>query len=168
MLKIAETAVVFAEVPDEVTLALNISECPCHCKDCHSKHLWKSIGIPLTYGVIDELIKRNRGITCIAFMGGDSDPKEVNKLAYLIKTRSDYPYKIAWYSGMNELSTEIDLSIFDYIKLGPYIKENGPLDNPNTNQRFYSVEESWNDSKNPTYKLVDNTHLFWKTELCQN
>ena len=39
MLKYVDTKVVFAEVPDEVTLAINISNCPCHCDGCHSEYL---------------------------------------------------------------------------------------------------------------------------------
>ena len=37
--------------------------------------------------------------------------------------------KIGWYSGRATLADEIDLYNFDYIKLGPYIEECGPLDN---------------------------------------
>ena len=37
----------------------------------------------------------------------------------------------------------------------PYIKEKGPLDNPNTNQRFYKVVNE---------ELIDITHKFWKRE----
>ena len=76
MLKYVNTGIVFQEIPDEVTLAINISNCPCHCPGCHSKYLWEDIGTPLTPMVIEQMVK-NYGddITCIAFMGGDSDPK---------------------------------------------------------------------------------------------
>ena len=31
------------------------------------------------------------------------------------------------------------ISYLDYLKVGPFKKEFGPLDNPNTNQRFYKI-----------------------------
>ena len=47
MLKYVNTGIVFQEIPDEVTLAINISNCPCHCPGCHSHYLWEDIGLPL-------------------------------------------------------------------------------------------------------------------------
>lgn len=44
MLKYVNGGVVFQEIPDEVTLSINISNCPCHCPSCHSQYLWKDIG----------------------------------------------------------------------------------------------------------------------------
>lgn len=31
MLKYVNCGIVFQEIPDEVTLSINISNCPCHC-----------------------------------------------------------------------------------------------------------------------------------------
>ena len=82
MLKYVNTGVVFQEIPDEVTLAVNIANCPCHCPGCHSKYLWENIGKPLTPMVIDQMLKQyDSDITCIAFMGGDSEPTYINALA---------------------------------------------------------------------------------------
>lgn len=170
MLKYVDTRVVFAEIPDEITLAINISNCPCHCKGCHSSYLAEDIGKPLIeypkgysddYIVhVDELIEKNSGISCIAFMGGDSDPALVNVLASFIKRY--YPdLKVAWYSGRQELSDYISIEHFDFIKLGPYIEELGPLDNPNTNQRFYRVHKKI-VSGIEGYELEDETYKFWK------
>lgn len=44
MLKYVDARVVFQEIPDEITLAINISNCPCHCKGCHSQYLAEDIG----------------------------------------------------------------------------------------------------------------------------
>ena len=85
-------------------------------------------------------------------MGGDANPSEVDDIAQDIKEY--YPeLKVGWYSGRQELSKEIDLKNFDFVKLGPYIEELGPLNSKNTNQRFYKIEEN---------KLIDITNLFWK------
>jgi len=39
MLKYTTAQVVFSEIPDEITLAINLSNCPIHCPNCHSKEL---------------------------------------------------------------------------------------------------------------------------------
>ena len=159
MLKYVDAKVVFAEVPDEVTLAVNISNCPCHCKGCHSSYLAEDIGTPLDEDSLVELLLNNKGITCIAFMGGDSDPEYINWLASIMRDMNDSePWnwadvKIAWYSGRQELSEDINLENFDYIKLGPYMEEFGPLNSRTTNQRMYKVHDC---------ELEDITSKFWK------
>ena len=150
MLKYVDTKVTFAEVPNEISLCINISNCPCNCKGCHSSYLSENIGNELNNNSIKELINNNKGITCICFMGGDSNPSEVDALAQFIKIY--FPIKIAWYSGRQELSKDINLNNFDFIKLGPYIEELGPLNSKTTNQKFYKIEEN---------KLIDITDIFW-------
>ena len=150
MLKYVDTKVTFAEVPNEISLCINISNCPCNCKGCHSSYLAEDIGEELNSLSLKELISNNKGIACICFMGGDSNPSEVDALAHFIKIY--FPIKIAWYSGRQELSKEINLNNFNFIKLGPYVEELGPLNSKTTNQRFYRIEEN---------KLVDITNLFW-------
>ena len=146
-----------AEVPDEVTLAINISNCPCHCEGCHSSQLAEDIGEKLNEKVLDELIQENRSaITCVAFMGGDAHPAIVDKLAkYVIK---NYDLKTAWYSGRQELSDQIHLKNFHFIKLGPYMKDKGPLNSKTTNQRMYQIQEKSADN----LIMVDITNKFWK------
>lgn len=153
-MKYCETAIAFSEVPDEVTLCINISNCPCHCTGCHSAYLAEDIGEELTFEVLDSLIKKNEGITCVAFMGGDAEPATVNDLASYVK--ESYPnIKTAWYSGRQELSKDIEIKNFNAIKLGPYIEDLGPLTSETTNQRFYKVID--NKLEDITYKFYDST-----------
>ena len=159
MLKYLNTQVTFSEVPDEITLCINITGCKIGCKNCHSSYLAEDRGIILGRTELVWLINNNIGITCIAFMGGDSSTIDINSLAKLI--REVFPeLKVAWYSGRQELSNDIDLKNFDFIKLGPYIEELGPLTSKTTNQRFYKVV----DTGNLTYELVDITDKFWKND----
>lgn len=151
MLKYTDTMVTFSEFPDEISLCINISNCQNHCKNCHSQYLWEDIGNPLCLETLYALIDKNEGITCVGFMGGDSEPKYVNTLAKVVKDL--YDIRVGWYSGRRELSKDIDLSNFNYIKLGDYIEEKGPLNNPNTNQRMYLVVNN---------QLKDITSKFWK------
>ena len=156
MLKYVNYEVVFAEIPDEISLAINISNCPCKCPGCHSPYLAEDIGERLRYDNLISLIHKNKGITCVAFMGGDADPLSVNAYASIIKEQ--FPsLKVAWYSGRQELSKDIELSNFDFIKIGPYVEQFGPLNNPNTNQIMYKVVHE--GSKN---ELLNITNKFWK------
>jgi anaerobic ribonucleoside-triphosphate reductase activating protein len=67
-------------------------------------------------------------------MGGDNEPESVAQLAHHVK--KDYNMKVAWYSGKNELPQNVSTDHFDYIKVGRYIAELGPLDSATTNQRM--------------------------------
>ena len=140
MLKYVNTGIVFQEIPDEVTLAINISNCPCHCPGCHSHYLWEDIGLPLDIDAIEAFVSKYQSeITCIAFMGGDADPKGVNMLAQYI--HEEHPQlKVAWYSGRLRIPPIVQKDDFDYIKIGPYIKHLGPLKEPTTNQRLYRMD----------------------------
>lgn len=152
MLKFKEVKVVFREIPDEITLAINITNCPIHCKDCHSKHLWENIGSDLTITKFNHLIIENKGITCICFMGGDSDTNYLNNLAKYIK--SNYNIKVGWYSGQDTIDNMINLEYFDYIKIGHF---NGkPLNDKDTNQILYRIDKL--DNK---WELVDITNKLW-------
>ena len=150
MLKYLNTQVTFAEVPDEITLCINITGCKNGCKNCHSSYLAEDMGKPLNWDSLNTLIYINTGISCVAFMGGDNDPKAINRLAEKVKSLG---LKTAWYSGRQELSKDINLEYFDYIKLGPYMEEFGPLNSRTTNQRMYKVHDC---------ELEDITSKFWK------
>lgn len=150
MLKYVDTLVSFQEVPDEISLCINISNCPCHCEGCHSPYLAEDIGNPLGYWTLNHLIKTNKGITCVCFMGGDSDPEWIDILAF--RVRRDFPdLKIGWYSGRQHLPSNFPIQHFDYIKVGPYIPKLGGLDKETTNQIMYKVDNG---------NLIDITYRF--------
>ena len=109
--------------------------------------MWEDIGTELTTLELDKLIKSNKGITLVGFMGGQ--PKLVNALARIVKEQ--YKLKTGWYTGMSTIPECADS--FDYIKVGPYIAERGGLDNPNTNQRLFKIDNN---------NRVDITNKFWK------
>lgn len=156
MLKYLNTQVTFAEVPDEITLCINITGCKNGCKNCHSSYLAQDIGKPLNKSSLSELIEGNKGVSCVSFMGGDSDAIHLVALASWVKTHTHL--KVAWYSGRQELAGIVarQLQWFDFIKLGPYKEEFGPLNSRTTNQRFYKASGK---------ELVDITNKFWKHEI---
>lgn len=155
-MKYVGTAIMFKEVPDEISLGISISGCSIRCEECHSKYLWENIGVPLTIKELYSIIEKNKKypISCICFMGGELF--DIKALCKAIKQK--YPqYKTAWYTGrqIDVKHNEFVQNNFDYIKTGPFIKELGGLDSENTNQRMYKKEGL-------TFK--DITKLFQKHE----
>lgn len=138
MLRYANHDIVFQEFPDEVTLAVNLSGCPCRCPGCHSQHLWADEGEELTVERLLSLVDHyGTGITCVGLMGGDADPSAV--LQMLSELRRARPaLRTGWYSGRQELPEAFGaFPPPDYVKVGPWREECGPLSSASTNQRMY-------------------------------
>ena len=66
-LKYASYAVVMQEVPNEISLAINISDCPYRCKGCHSQYLWEYTGAYLTNN-LEKLLNMYIGMFSIFFV----------------------------------------------------------------------------------------------------
>lgn len=142
MLRYHNFDIVFAEIPREVTLALNITGCPNRCPGCHSPHLQAEAGRPLGEEELQGLIASYGGsITCVCFMGGDATPHEIARLAQCVR-RLQPGLRTGWYSGRDALPEGFDPRSLDYIKLGGWVARLGPLTAPQTNQRLYRVDAS--------------------------
>lgn len=154
MLKYANYDIVTEEVPEEISLAINISGCPIKCEGCHSDYLIENIGKDLTFEELDSLINKNAGITCVALMGGDADPDYVVKL--IRRIHFNHHLKTAWYSGRKKLPeiAREHLVCFNYIKLGPYMKNKGGLNSKETNQKMFKI--------GPDKKITNITSYFQK------
>ena len=157
--------IVFQEIPGEVTLAINISNCPNRCTGCHSPYLMDDTGEILDENVLAGLLEKyGNAVTCICFMGGDSSPEEVLNLAQFVRQhtittavetqRIVSPHKTAWYSGSSRLYKNAQYC-FDYIKLGKYVEVLGGLNSPTTNQRLYRIENE---------TMIDITNKFHKED----
>ena len=148
-MKFVSYDIVFQEIPDEVTLALNLSGCPNRCRACHSPHLQQDMGEELTESVLADLLRLyGNAVSCVCFMGGDGSPEQVLQLAKFVKR---FHKKTAWYSGASKLYENAQ-GCFDYIKLGSYIETLGGLKSPVTNQRFYRIENA---------AMIDITNKFY-------
>lgn len=138
LLRYANYSITFQEVPNEVSLVLNITGCTHHCDGCHSDYLAQDFG-----NYVDDdlpaLLDRYKGmITCVCFMGGDQAIDNLRE--WLERIKEEYDLKTCVYSGTDDIDTfDNCLDYLDYLKIGPYRKELGGLDNPNTNQKFYIV-----------------------------
>ena len=156
MLKFVNYNIVFQEIPEEVTLAINISNCPNGCKGCHSPHLRENIGEVLDNEVLARLLdKYGDAITCVCFMGGDASPREVEQCSIFIRNKTNGRIKTAWYSGKNYFPEQCSLNNFDYLKLGVYIEHLGGLRSKTTNQKFYRIDDG---------EMTDITERFLETK----
>ena len=150
MLKYYDTAIVFQEVPDEISLAVNITNCPHKCVECHSPWLREDKGYELNEETLLHFIKAYPGISCICLMGGDASHDEIAKLATFIHNHSDI--KVAMYSGDDVIDEKL-VHVLDYYKIGSYQKDKGPLSEQTTNQRFYQIID--NNLTDITYKFTN-------------
>ena len=145
-----DTSVCFSEIRSEISLGINLSCCPHRCPGCHSAYLQTSIGEELTTTIIEDLISKNSGITCVVFLGGDNDKETLKLFGEFVKSKN---LKSAWYSGESTIDLDEYGDYFDYIKVGPYIESLGPLNSKTTNQRLYYIADN-------IYE--DLTYTFWK------
>lgn len=143
-MKYVNVEIVFREIPDEVTLAINLSNCPHRCSGCHSVYLQENIGTELDETSLSDLLRRyENSVTCVCFMGGDATPESVCRLASFVREKWDGKIKTAWYSGCKALNDKAYSNYFNFIKLGPYIESLGGLDKKTTNQRLYKIEQGF-------------------------
>lgn len=144
------TGVCFEEIPNYISLGLSISNCLGLCEGCHSPELRKNIGIELTNNEVDNLLKKNKGVNCILFLGEGNDKNALLEIIKYIREKHN-TLKIALYSGRNKIESELE-GLLDFIKIGPYIAKYGPLNKETTNQRLYKIENG---------EKIDITEKFW-------
>jgi anaerobic ribonucleoside-triphosphate reductase activating protein len=112
-------------------------------------------GAILNENILAGLLERyGDAVTCVCFMGGDSSPQDVERLAAFLQ--QNYGLKTGWYSGKSDIPDNCTIHNFNYIKLGPYIERLGGLNSATTNQRFYRVENG---------NMIDITNQFSENTL---
>lgn len=142
MLRIFNKSVVLQEVPNEISLAFTVAGCPLNCPNCS----WKNTIEQLKSSELDDKIYKNlldkyKGfVSCILFMGGEWDKKDlINKLVIA----KEYKFKTCLYTGLelDNIDNEI-IQNLDYIKVGHYDEKLGGLDSINTNQKFIDLKSN--------------------------
>lgn len=151
--------VTFEEIPTEVTLSLAISNCRGTCPGCHSPELRGDNGMELTEEVLDLLIQKNSGVSCVLFLGEGKSPSDLIKLAE--RVRNHWKLSVALYSGRERIEDDL-WEHFDYVKIGPYVESLGPLNKVTTNQRLYRYSPWFSDVSCGHKGWRDITRLFWK------
>lgn len=152
MLKYTEYEVGFREIPNKVTLLINISNCPNHCVGCHSPELRTNIGTELTNDEFLRILKENDGVNCVCFMGEGRDLPRLIEVIKLSK-ETQPSLETALYTGSDEFDETVFEGKLNYLKIGHYDDKYGPLDRPTTNQRLYRLVDGHRN---------DITELFWK------
>lgn len=147
--------ITFAEVPNETSLAVSITDCQIHCKGCHSRELWEDKGTPLTIEELQKLLDKHQGITCLCLLGGEHNIDSLIELFQYAHKR----VKTAWYCGLDMVPKDKIgiIQYLDFFKVGHYDYELGGLTSPTTNQRFFQIEHF----PNGEYMRVDITNKFY-------
>lgn len=135
--------IVFQEIPDEVSLAIEITGCPNHCPGCHSPELQEVRGSEITPELLTHWEQtQGRYITTYLFMGGDHYKDE---LIQLLGWAHQQGKLTGLYSGAAGMDPDIAAHL-DYYKTGPYEEARGPITQPGTNQQLWKrVGREWVD-----------------------
>lgn len=139
-LKYIGYSIVFQEVPNEVSLAINVSGCTYKCRGCHSRYLWNYNGEFMMKN-LNNIIQENLDfITCVCFMGGDQNQEEL--LYHLKYIRDKYGLKTCLYTGCDDI-TQLNafFPYLNYLKVGRYNEELGGLNALTTNQKMYQIKD---------------------------
>ena len=156
------TNVVLEEIPDRLTLAIDISNCTGLCEGCQSPFLRRDVGVELTPEAIDSLIAGNFGINCFLFLGEGNDHAALMSAANYV--RRAYPsLALGLYSGRESVEEDV-WELFDYVKIGPFRPSCGPLNKTTTNQRLYRILHN----ADGTRTVDDITARFWRKGIDPN
>lgn len=156
MVKYCSTAITFAEVPDEISLSIQITNCQNRCEGCHSPFLRNDFGLNLMEDLSDLIVKYKDQITCVCFMGEGKDKCALQSCLDIVKS---YGLKTCVYSGGKNRG--IPYRNLDYFKVGPYEADKGGLNSKTTNQKMYKFI----NSPHGGIRIEDITYKFWPREL---
>lgn len=157
MLHYVEFGISHLEVPDEVTLCIYISGCPNKCVNCHYQELQQVDAGEKLVTYFDQMLDLYREyVTCVCFMGeGDGSIESKNEILSYVHECNKRGYKTCLYSGRDTI-IEAWMNQFDYVKVGSYCEELGPLTSETTNQRMW---KRLSDNE-----FEDITFRFWSIE----
>ena len=108
---------------------------------------------------MENLILKNKYISCILFYGGEW---QIERLLELIQIAKKHDLKVCLYTGLMleeiKLTKPQLLNVLDYIKVGRWIEKKGGLNKKTTNQRFYKIDRDDEGNIN----LIDWTNRFYQ------
>ena len=135
-MKYSKYDIAFQEVPDEITLVFEISNCEHHCSDCHSPHLREDVGVVLSMEEFRRVVDKYPDmITNVAFFGGEQYKEISDYFDYAISIG----LKTTLWTGSEDVVDSLKKKI-TYLKTGPYNKDLGGLESKTTNQKYIEVE----------------------------
>lgn len=142
---VQERGITLQELPGEITLYFNLGNCSCHCRGCHSQHLWDT-NVLTTYRtpawIIEQVQHYASEITAVLFMGGNRNGMDFTKfIQEVVKPVSQFGKPIGIYLGdwtADDLQEAAQYC--RWIKVGRYDDSKGGLATPGTNQIFLEVQ----------------------------
>lgn len=138
-LKFTNIGIGFRELKNEVTLLVNISNCPFRCKGCHSPELWGDNG-EYTDALKDIFRYYENNISAICFMGHGSKEMIPEMISLLKETKELFPkLSLGLYSGFETMFEEFR-PYLSYYKVGAYTESLGALNESTTNQHMYKLK----------------------------
>lgn len=152
MLLYANTGISELEIPNKRSLVIYISECINNCKGCHTPYLHTKYGDKLkdNFESIFRVYQNYFDVLCI--LGeGKGTKEEQEEIKYYCEYAHLNDKEFCLYSG-RDCNIEEWMLNFDYVKLGSYKEEYGPLTSKTTNQRLF---------KRKIDLFEDITYLFW-------
>lgn len=129
--------VVLRECPGEISIGFMAAGCKQGCKDCSYKSLERYGTEELQISKFKEILSDNSGLaTTVLFMGGEWN----NDFCQYLDIAKSMGYKTCLYTGLKGLEDVPDQisSRLDFCKTGKWMGI--PLTNPDTNQRFWDVQ----------------------------
>lgn len=147
-MKIYSTEVSFAEVPDEISLLVNVAGCDLNCPGCH----WNEIQDKKIFNfTIDDLMaeidKNLPLITTVCFMGGEWHHRQ---LLSMLRATRERNLSTCLYTGKKSVTCDLKDNL-DFLKTGKWIASRGGLDAETTNQVFMDL----NKNEKLNYKFGD-------------
>lgn len=142
MLFYSEICLSHLEVPGESSLCIYISGCLNHCRHCHYPALQLArYGDRLAEYFTDIVDLYFSQASCVCFLGeGGNTSEDLLELVSYARYVHAKGLKSCLYSG-RDTDPEDWMAVFDYVKVGSYREELGPLNSCTTNQRFYKRME---------------------------
>lgn len=155
MLHYVEFGLSHMEVPGETALCIYISGCPNKCVNCHYKELQQVDSGELLTTYFEQMLDLyHEYATCICFMGeGDGSHASIEELLGYVRVCDTRGYKTCIYSGRDTIIEEW-MERFDYVKIGSYREELGPLTSQTTNQHMWMKQAD---------SYYDITERFWQS-----
>ncbi len=153
MLLYASVGISELEIPTKQSLVIYISNCQHKCKNCHTPYLHDSFGDSLkdNFQTIFNIYYNYFDVVC--FMGeGKESIKEKDEMIKYCKFIHDNKKQVALYCG-RDCYIESWMKCFDYVKIGSYQEEKGPIVKKTSNQKLFKKENN---------KYKDITYMFWK------
>lgn len=158
MLYFIDACVSYDEIPNELSLCIYISGCMNRCPDCHYPELMQhNHGDILSESFYLLVDLYSEMVSCICFLGeGACGLKEKAEFKEYVDYIHSKGLLAGLYSGRNLDEIEEWMKEFDFVKIGSYQLDKGPLTKETTNQRMYKkknnkyvniTEEFWNNNK---------------------